>query len=139
MSEEIKTCDCKRKCIEKLKEFTFIAGAVFVGGTLAILLSANLLKPKCPCPPGGMMRPYPAMERPLPPPPPVYRHGDFGHRDLRGHDDYGYRGHHKDVHRYRGPQGGPPPEFKKHHRGDHAKFKKHFRGDRAEKAPVPEK
>lgn len=74
MTEE-KQCDCKEKAIAKLKEFLFIAGAVFVGGTLAILLSVNLLKPKCPPPP---MRQMPPMEwqRQLPPPPPGM-HGDF--------------------------------------------------------------
>lgn len=30
MTEETKTCDCKEKCIKKLKEWAFIASAVFV-------------------------------------------------------------------------------------------------------------
>jgi hypothetical protein len=63
MTDEIKTCDCKEKCLKKVKEFTFIAGAVFVGATLAILLSASLLKPQQP---PQMMQPPIRMERPAP-------------------------------------------------------------------------
>lgn len=70
MTEETK-CDCKEKVIERLKKFTFIAGAVFVGATLAILLSASILRPKCPCP-RGMMMPPPRMERHIQP---GYHHG----------------------------------------------------------------
>ena len=65
---EIKTCDCKEKAIKKLQEFAFIAGAVFVGTTLSILLCANVLKPKCPMAPFGPMGPRPAIHRQLPPP-----------------------------------------------------------------------
>lgn len=86
MTDEIKTCDCKEKAINKLKEFSFIAGAVFVGTTLAILLSANILKPKCPCP-KGMMGPYPRMERPLPPPHPMMHPGDYHRGEFRGYYD----------------------------------------------------
>ena len=64
MTEEVKTCECK----EKAKKFLFISGAVFVGATLAILVSAAILKPKCPPPPMGMMPPRPGFERQLPPP-----------------------------------------------------------------------
>ena len=68
MTEENK-CECKTcKCKEYAKKFLFIAGAVFVGATLAILVSANILKPKCPPPPMGMMCPRPGIERQLPPP-----------------------------------------------------------------------
>ncbi len=94
MTEETKTCDCKEKAIAKLKEFGFIAGAVFVGATLAILLSAQILKPKCPCP-RGMMMPPPRMERQLPPHamhPGELGRGDF-HRNHRG--DIKARRHHK--------------------------------------------
>lgn len=95
MTEETKTCDCKEKCNKKLKEWSFIASAVFVGALLAILLGANILRPKCPptCP---MMGVYgPRMERQLPPPPMMHPEG-------RG------------EHQFRGPQGGPPPQFREH-------------------------
>ena len=129
MSEEVKTCDCKEKCIKKLQEFVFIAGAVFVGTTLAILLSASLLRPKCPCP-RAFMGPYPRMERPLPPPPPMAR-PDRPHWD-RGYESYQYEGHYAGPN-FRDPQGGPPPRMlKKHH-----KMLKHLK-DRADRAPVPE-
>ncbi len=127
MTEEVKTCDCKEKCIKKLQEFAFIAGAVFVGVTLAILLSASLLRPKCPCP-RGLMGPHPRMERPLPPPPPIAR-PDRAHWD-RTYEVYQYEGHRFGP-EYRDPQGGPPPRVvKKHH--------KHMK-DRVDKAPVPDK
>lgn len=67
-TEETKKCDCKEKAIQKLKEFAFISGAVFVGATLSILLCASILKPKCPMAPFGPMGPRPAMHRQLPPP-----------------------------------------------------------------------
>lgn len=111
MTEEIKTCDSKEKCLKKLKEFAFISGAVFVGATLAILLSAVILKPKCPPCPRGFMGPQPRMERPLPPPPPMMRDHGWGPQDFRGGKDRAPRIHHKDM-GYRGPQGGPPPEFR---------------------------
>lgn len=111
MTEETKTCNCKEKAIEKLKEFSFIAGAVFVGSTLAILLSAQILKPKCPCP---QMQFQPRMERPLPPPPAIYpgqgMPGNF-HAPKWRHDR-GFRGPQG------GPQGGPHPQARAHHRGD---------------------
>lgn len=98
MTEEIKTeeikCNCKEKAIAKLKEFAFIAGAVFVGGTLSILLCANLLKPKCPM---GPMGPRPGIHRQLPPP---MMHGEF---------DRGM------VKRDRGDC--PCRKFKRHHKG----------------------
>lgn len=87
MTEEVKTCDCKEKCIEKLKEFAFIAGAVFVGATLAILLSANLLRPKCPCP--GAMGPYPGIERQMPPA--MMHHGQWGGGEFRGRHDASHK------------------------------------------------
>lgn len=65
MTEEVK-CDCKEKAIKKVKEFLFISGGVFVGATLAILVSASLLKPKCPPPPMGMMPPRAGFERQIP-------------------------------------------------------------------------
>lgn len=68
MTEEEKKCECKTcKCKEYAKKFLFISGAVFVGATLAILVSANILKPKCP-PPMYMMGPRMGIERQLPPP-----------------------------------------------------------------------
>ena len=81
MTEEVKTCDCKQKFMAKLKEFAMISGAVFVGATLAILLSANILKPKCPC--KGPMMPPPRMERHMPPH--MMHHGFDGPREFRRH------------------------------------------------------
>ena len=113
-TEEIK-CNCKEKAIAKLKEFAFIAGAVFVGGTLSILVSASLLKPKCPM---GPMGPRPGIHRQVPPP---MMHRDFDRGMMRGHKDCPYR------------------KFKKHHRGE---FKRHRGPQNLDKAPVekaPEK
>ncbi len=59
----------RHSCKKAVKKFLFISGGVFVGATLAILVSAALLKPKCPPPPAGFMPPAPPMERQLPPPP----------------------------------------------------------------------
>lgn len=77
MTEEIKEkeCDCKKcetckKIIAGTKEFIFKVLIVYVGATLAIITSANLLKPKHFCP----MKRMPGMERPLPPP---MMYGDF--------------------------------------------------------------
>lgn len=92
MTDEIKTCDCKERALKKLGEFCFIAGAVFIGVLLAILLSASILKPKCP--PPGMMGPYyPRIERQLPPPPMMH------HRHAA-----------KDF--YRGPRGAHPAQMR---------------------------
>ncbi len=120
MTEDIKTCDCKEKVINKLKEFVFISGAVFVGATFAILLSVNILRPKCPCP-GGMMGPFPRIERQLPPPPMMhpkaYHRGEIkgyhdgprfeGHREYRG--DYRINKHHGRHLR----EGKPVPSYSK--------------------------
>ncbi len=113
MTEETKKCDCKEKAIKKLKEFTFIAGAVFVGGTLAILLSANILKPKCNCPAPcpihqGIMQPMP--------PAPMINHG---YRSEFGGPGEGFRApehkmlrHHKKHREFR-PEGPAPRDFGK--------------------------
>ena len=93
IKEETK-CNCKEKVVAKLKEFTFIAGAVFVGGTLAILVSASLLKPKCPMNPMG---PRPGIHRQVPPP---MMHRDFDQSMMKGHRDC------------------PCKKFKRHHRGE---------------------
>lgn len=84
MTDEVKTCDCKEKALKKLADFCFIAGAVFIGVLLAILLSVNILKPKCPPCPGGMYSVYPRMERPLPPPPPRMHHNYVNMEHYRG-------------------------------------------------------
>ncbi len=137
MTEEIKTCDCKEKCVEKLKEFLFISGAVFVGGTLAILLSAAILKPKCPPGPmGGVMPLQPRIERQLPPPPPMMR-------DRSANDIERFRGPDPRMHNrhmdYRGPQG-EPPEFSRHHRDDRSyRHGKNLKKVRGANAPVSEK
>ena len=115
MTEEIKEkeCDCKKcecckKVIAGVKEFTFKALIVYVGVTLAIITSANILKPKHRCP----MNPYPPrFERPLPGP---MMHGQFygpGH----------FKGDRPDFHKFKGKMKGfnkdiPPaikPEVKK--------------------------
>lgn len=101
VTEEIK-CNCKEKVIAKLKEFAFITGAVFVGGTLSILVSANLLKPKCPMSPWG---PRPGIHRQVPPP--MMMHRDFDRGMMRGHKDCPYK------------------KFKRHHKGE-------FKGPRGE-------
>lgn len=112
MTEEIKKCDCKEKSIKKLKEFTFIAGAVFVGGTLAILLSANILKPKCHCPAPcpihqGIMQPMP--------PAPMINHGyrsEFGGpgEGFRAPDHKMFKRYGK-MHREFRPEGSAPRDF----------------------------
>ncbi|MBQ8459360.1 hypothetical protein IJ541_04575 [bacterium] len=88
-NEETKECKCCQ-CREKLKEFLFKAGIVYVGVTLAIITSANILKPKCPC---KLKRPYPGIERQLPSPMMHHRNlhkefrgnrPDFGHKKMRG-------------------------------------------------------
>ncbi|MBO5386164.1 hypothetical protein J6A64_07605 [bacterium] len=106
VTEEVK-CNCKEKAIAKLKEFLFIAGAVFVGGTLSILVAANLLKPHHPM---GPMGPRPGIHRQLPPP---MMHRDFDRgmmRDRRG-----------DC---------PCRKYKKHHRGEFKGRKGDFKGHR---------
>lgn len=106
-TEEIK-CNCKEKAIAKLKEFLFIAGAVFVGGTLSILVAANLLKPKCPM---GPMGPRPGIHRQLPPPMMMHRDFDRGMVKRDRHDC-------------------PCRRFKKHHRGEFKGKKGDFKGYR---------
>ena len=106
-TEEIK-CNCKEKAIAKLKEFLFIAGAVFVGGTLSILVAANLLKPKCPM---GPMGPRPGIHRQLPPPMMMHRDFDRGMVKRDRHDC-------------------PCRRFKKHHRGEFKGTKGDFKGHR---------
>jgi len=143
MTEEIKTCDCKEKALKVVKEVSIIAGGVFVGATLAILLSAQILKPKCPCPRGMMMPPPPAMERQLPPPPMMDNHfqgaPDFqGPRpDFRGPQRPGeFQGPRPD---FRGPQP-PQGEFQKSHHKDVRGNRPDFRGPRPDNhrpAPAP--
>lgn len=128
MSEEIKEttevaekteCTCE-KCA-KVKEFLFYAGAVFTGVFLAILLSALILKPKCP-PPGapGMMPPAPVgiQQRQLPPPPMM-----------------------RDNFRPDGPMGNQPVEFRgRHHQGPDGGFgQAPNRPDRPDRAARPDR
>jgi len=64
MSDEEKKCAC---ATELGKFFTLVA-AIFLGVLLAILVSAALLKPKCPCRgPMPMPMPRPGIERQIPP------------------------------------------------------------------------
>ncbi|GEM_PF-6144912 len=74
----------RHSCKKAVKKFLFISGGVFVGATLAILVSAALLKPKCPPPPAGFMPPAPPMERQLPPPPPQAMGGGQPAPEFRG-------------------------------------------------------
>lgn len=61
--QETKQCDCCKKA----QEFFFIAGAVFLGTLLALLLAHALNKPQFPPCHRGMMGPHhPRMERQLP-------------------------------------------------------------------------
>ena len=93
MSEELKNeqietnckqCECCKKVISGLKEFCFKTLIVYIGVTLAIITSANILKPKHHYP---YPRPYPRFERQLPPP---MMHKDFNKRMhfKRGHMDF---------------------------------------------------
>ena len=71
MTEKEKECDCEnceycKKVIEGTKEFVFKALIIYVGVTLAIITSANILKPKHHFCPG--FRPMPGIERPIPGP-----------------------------------------------------------------------
>ena len=103
MTDEIKTCNCKEKCLKTLGKFALNAGAVFVGATLAILLSASILKPNCPPP----MMPYPAFHRQLPPPAMHGPHGDCPYRrHLNKHNG------NKQLHRQFKKQTPPPIEKK---------------------------
>lgn len=120
MTEEIKKCDCKEKAIKKAQEFVFIAGAVFVGATLAILLSANILKPKCHCP--CPIHP-PMFAQPMPPAPMI----NHGYRSEFGGPGEGFRPHnrmikrqhfnHRDIAQpskdFEAPQPQVPPKSKK--------------------------
>lgn len=117
-TEEIK-CDYKEKVIAKLKEFAFIAGAVFVGGTLSILLSASILKPKCPM---GPMGPKAGIHRQVPP---MMMHRDFDRgmmrrakhdcpcRKFKRHHRGEFKGKKGDFKAYKGDFKGPRREFKK--------------------------
>ena len=84
MTEEKKECkctqcECCKKFVEGLKEFTFKAAIIYVGVTLAIITSANLLKPKHHYP---FARPYPGIHRPMPAP---MMYGNFhGMKKFRG-------------------------------------------------------
>ena len=83
MTEEVK-CDCKEKATKKVREFLFISGGVFVGATLAILVSASILKPKCPPPPACCFPHRPGFERQLPPPPMMNNHFNPEFKGQRG-------------------------------------------------------
>lgn len=85
----------KKDLSEKLLvKFLVKTSAVFIGTTLAILVSASILRPKCPCP---MRKMPPGIERPVPPMGPQAYKGDFkpqhnmkfkGHGDFRKHPDF---------------------------------------------------
>lgn len=72
MSDEEKKCAC---ATELGKFFTLVA-AIFLGVLLAILVSAALLKPKCPCRGHMPFPPRPVYENQMPP-----MHGHWGVRN----------------------------------------------------------
>lgn len=63
MSDEEKKC----ACTTELGKFFTLVAAIFLGVLLAILVSAALLKPKCPCKGSMPFPPRPMMERQIPP------------------------------------------------------------------------
>ena len=74
MSDEEKKCNCG-----ELGRFFTLVAAIFLGVLLAILVSAALLKPKCPCRGPMPFPPRPMYEQQIPP-----MHGHWGvrHREL---------------------------------------------------------
>ena len=105
-------CECCKKFVEGLKEFTFKALIIYVGVTLAIITSANLLKPKHHCP---FARPYPGIQRPMPPAPMMYGHFN-GMKKFRG-DRPDFKGPKGDFRKFGKPAPGipaaPQPEVRK--------------------------
>ncbi len=88
MSDEFK----QKKLVKLAGKFVFFTGAIFVGVTLAILLSASILRPKH----QPMYGPVPmGIERRLPPPPMPPHHFDV----QRHHEQLDRRGHHPRAHR----------------------------------------
>ena len=81
MTDEEKKVDEKKvcKCSELGSFFTQVA-AIFLGVLLAILVSAAVLKPQCPCHKGMSLMGRPGFSRQLPYPPmgAHFRHGGFG-------------------------------------------------------------
>ena len=63
MTDEEKKCNCG----SELGRFFTQVAAVFLGALLAILVSAALLKPKCPCRGPMPFPPRPMYERQIPP------------------------------------------------------------------------
>lgn len=63
MSDEEKKCNCG----SELGRFFTLVAAIFLGVLLAILVSAALLKPKCPCRGPMPFPPRPMYERQIPP------------------------------------------------------------------------
>ena len=61
--EEKKTCNCS-----EIGRFFTLVAAIFLGVLLAILVSAAILKPQCPCHKGIMPMGRPRIERHMPPP-----------------------------------------------------------------------
>ncbi len=90
---EVKECKNCETC-KLIKKFLFLSGAIFVGTTLAILLSAAILKPNCPCHKGPMKGhgPIPGIERQMPMP----NHGGFYRREIQFHKGpQNFQGHKK--------------------------------------------
>lgn len=73
MTDEEKKCNCS-----ELGRFFTLVGAVFLGVLLAILVSAAILRPQCPCHKGIMPMGGPGIERQMPPPP-IGMHVKNGH------------------------------------------------------------
>lgn len=63
MADEEKKCNCG----SELGRFFTLVAAIFLGVLLAILVSAALLKPKCPCRGTMPFPPRPMYERQIPP------------------------------------------------------------------------
>ena len=102
--KDCKNCEYCKKVVEGAKEFVFKALIIYVGVTLAIITSANILKPKHHCPFAG---PYPRMERPFPGP--MMHHGYFnGMKHFKGP-----RGEFKKFNRENPEIPGAAPELKK--------------------------
>ena len=94
-------CECCKKFIDGLKEFTFKALIIYVGVTLAIITSANILKPKHHYP---MMGPIPRFERPMPAP--MMHYGNF----YKMKDFKGPRGDFRKFHKPHTPGIKPEPK-----------------------------
>ena len=79
MSDEEKKCAC---ATELGKFFTLVA-AIFLGVLLAILVSAALLRPKCPCAKSMPFPPRPMIEQQIPP---MHGHWKLKHSGMNANE-----------------------------------------------------